>query len=215
MNNATSSLRGLYAITPTILCEDSPALLLAIRAALEGGARLVQYRDKSGNRERRMVQARALSELCHGHGARLIVNDDIELAEFSGADGVHLGAADPPLERAREQLGPDAILGASCGPSLQRALDARAAGADYVAFGRFHPSRTKPEAPLATLEVLRRARADLAPMSICAIGGVTPAHAPALIAAGADLIAAVEGVFGDPQPQAVHAAASAYAACFR
>ena len=207
------SLRGLYAITSSALCGDREKLLTATAAALRGGAALIQYRDKRGDRITRATNARALLALCHEHGAKLIVNDDVELALAIGADGVHLGATDAPLAEARMRLGREAILGASCGPDLDRARAAWAAGASYVAFGRFFDSRTKPDAPQATLQLLREARAtSTAP--ICAIGGVTPQNAAALIAAGADLIAAVEGVFGQGKPALVEVAAKAYSRLF-
>ena len=213
MTPPATALRGLYAITSAGLGADRARLLAAAEAAVRGGAALLQFRDKTDDAAGRRASARALAELCRAHGARLIINDDVALALDCGADGVHLGAADAPLARARAALGPRAILGASCGPWLERARAAAAAGADYLAFGRFFPSRTKPDAPPATLELLRQARAQWS-LPLCAIGGVTPANAPALIAAGADMIAAVEGVFGDMEPASVETAARAYKRLF-
>lgn len=213
MSSPSRPLRGLYAITSSELCADHARLLAAVGAALRGGAALVQLRDKHSTPAARAANARTLAALCRDHGARLIVNDDVALALDCGADGVHLGAADPPLAQARAALGPGAILGASCGPSLQRARAAVAAGADYVAFGRFFASRTKPDAPQAPPELLRQARDEMR-VPVCAIGGITSGNAAALIAGGADLIAAVEGVFGDGEPAAVEAAARAYARLF-
>jgi len=213
----TAKLRGLYAITSASLCALPQAPLLdRVAAALHGGARLIQYRDKLSDAAERERKARALLRLCRAHAVVLIINDDIELAARIGADGVHLGATDPALTAARARLGADAILGASCGPSLQRATAAVASGADYIAFGRFFASRTKPDAPQAALELLPQARTRfVAPrVPICAIGGVTPLTARTLIAAGADLTAVVEGVFGDLQPAAITAAARAYAELF-
>ena len=213
MSQPKTLLRGLYAITSAELCADPARLLAAVEGALRGGATLIQFRDKQGAPATRLANARALAALCHDHGARLIINDDVVLALDCGADGVHLGAADAPLAQARRALGARAILSASCGPYLERAHAAIAAGADYVAFGRFFPSRTKPDAPQATVELLRRARGELQ-LPICAIGGVTPDNGGALVGAGADLIAAVEGVFGAAEPAAVEAAARAYAQLF-
>lgn len=213
MSPPRTPLRGLYAITSDALCADRERLLAAVTAALRGGAALIQLRDKLGAPAVRSANARALAQLCHAHGARLIVNDDVALALECGADGVHLGAADASLAQARRALGPQAILGASCGPWLQRAHDAIAAGADYVAFGRFFPSRTKPDAPQATVELLREARGQLR-VPVCAIGGVTPDNGGLLLAAGADLLAVVEGVFGAAEPAAVEAAARAYSRLF-
>ncbi len=217
VNAAESSLRGLYAITSAALCAlPGTGLLDGVSAALRGGARLIQYRDKQADSALRQRRAEALLRLCRSQGARLIINDDVELAAAIGADGVHLGAADPPLALARARLGGGVLLGASCGPSLARAEAAAAGGADYVAFGRFFPSTTKPDAPQAALELLDHARArfEAAPIPICAIGGITPMTAPRLIAHGADLIAAVEGVFGALQPAAIESAARDYARCF-
>jgi len=210
-------MRGLYAITSAELCAEPQRLLAGVAAALQGGASVIQYRDKhTTSTAQRDRNASALLRLCREAQARLIINDDIELAARIGADGVHLGASDPPLALARARLGAAAIIGASCGPSLQRGIDAVANGASYLAFGRFFASNTKPDAPQAALELLTQARAQFGDLGIpiCAIGGVTPATAVGLIAAGADLVAAVEGVFGDPRPGAIAAAARAYAELF-
>lgn len=203
-------LRGLYALTPTELCTDPPRLLREVEAALRGGARLIQYRDKSQDHARRLESARALRALCERHGARLIVNDDVELAVRADAHGVHLGLEDCPLHEARARLGPDRLIGITCADSLERARAASEGGADYLAFGAFFPSRTKPGARQATLDLLRAARVNSS-LPICAIGGITAARAPALIEAGADLIAAVEGVFGAAD---IGAAARDYAKLF-
>lgn len=188
-------LRGLYVVTPNALCREPERLTADVAAALSGGARLVQYRDKAGTPAPRAALARALLALCRARGALLIINDDVALARAVGADGVHLGAGDMPVAEARRQLGESAVIGVSCANQLGRAQLAQAAGASYVAFGRFFPSRTKPEAPPAELALLRAARAAVR-LPICAIGGITPQNAPAVIAAGADLVAAVDGVFG-------------------
>lgn len=206
-----ASLRGLYAITPTALCADPARLQRDVEAALRGGARLIQYRDKTQDHARRLDSARALVALCERHDAKLIVNDDVELAAEAHAHGVHLGIDDGPLHAARARLGPDAIIGITCADSLERARAASEGGADYLAFGAFFPSRTKPNARQATLDLLRDACIDSS-LPICAIGGITAERAPALIDAGADLIAAVEGVFGAVD---ISAAARAYAQHFR
>lgn len=187
-------LRGLYAITSEAICTDDARLFSSVEAALTGGARMIQYRDKQANDATRRRRATPLLALCRQHRARLIINDDIDLAASCGADGVHLGRSDAPLAQARKQLGPDAIIGASCGNSFEHARLAANAGASYIAFGRFFASRTKPEAPPADLELLMQAKT--LNVSRCAIGGITPDNAPAVIAAGADWVAAVEGVFG-------------------
>lgn len=205
-----SRLRGLYAITPTELCREPVQLLSAVEAALRGGARLIQYRDKTRDQTRRLASARSLRALCENHGACLIVNDDVDLACAAQAHGVHLGLDDLPLREARARLGPDCLIGITCQDSLARVQAASAGGADYVALGAFFPSRTKPDARQASLELLRQARA-LTTLPICAIGGLTAANQASVIAAGADLVAAVEGVFGADD---VESAARAYARGF-
>src|SRR6185369_1797841 len=145
---------GLYAIT------DGPRddLLAACEAAIDGGAVLLQYRDKTDDAARRLVEARALAELCARRRIALIVNDDIDLALASGAMGVHLGENDGDIASARAKLGPCAIVGVSCYDSIDRARLLAAAGADYLAFGAFHPSPTKPNARTATPALLRQAK---------------------------------------------------------
>ncbi len=198
-------MRGLYAIT------DGPRrdLLVAAEAALAGGACMLQYRDKSTDPARRHTEAVTLQTLCQTHGVPLIINDDIALAAAVGAAGVHLGERDADIATARARLGPDAIIGASCYDSLSRARQLAAAGADYLAFGAFHPSPTKPHARHASPALLRDAAALGLPR--VAIGGITPDNGGALIDAGADLLAVISGVFGAAD---VRAAARRYADLF-
>lgn len=208
--SARRPLRGLYAITPASLTADPARLFAAVAAALRGGAALIQYRDKGTDAAQRLAIARKLAALCERHGVIFIVNDDVHLAAAAGAHGVHLGAGDGRAQDARALLGADAIIGVTCGNDLARAQAAIDAGADYVAFGRLYPSRSKPDAPPADLDTLRRARMrwDIA---ICGVGGITAALAPKVVAAGADLVAAIDGVFGADD---VEAAARAYADAF-
>jgi thiamine-phosphate pyrophosphorylase len=198
-----TTLRGLYAITP-----EPPLSIQAqgrqVEQAIAGGARVVQYRDKSrdraGDRERRLAEARALLAICRAAGVPLIVNDDAALAAAVEADGVHLGRDDIPPGEARRLLGPAAIIGVSCYDRLDLAEAAQTAGADYVAFGSFFPSSTKPLAVRADLDLLRRARQRIR-LPLVAIGGITPENGAALIAAGADLLAVVSGIFSRPDPE--------------
>lgn len=182
--------RGLYAIT------DGPRadLLDVAAAALYGGAALLQYRDKTADAPRRLQEARALQGLCAARGVPLIVNDDVELAAAVGAAGVHLGEDDANIAAARARLGENAIIGVSCYDSLARARQLAAAGADYLAFGAFFPSTTKPGARHATPALLREARALGLPL--VAIGGITPDNGGPLIEAGADYLAVIAAVFG-------------------
>ena len=138
--------------------------------------------------------ARNLVFLGHSFGVPVIINDHVELAFAVGADGVHLGQDDGSIGAARARLGPDAIIGVSCYASLTKARTAAAEGADYLAFGSFFPSQTKPHAVRAGLEVLQVARGLGKPL--VAIGGILPENGGPLIAAGAQALAVVDGVFG-------------------
>jgi thiamine-phosphate pyrophosphorylase len=186
--------RGLYAVTDSELIAPRD-LASQVDAAVTGGAVLVQYRDKTDGDRQRVKRARAVLTVCRARRVPLIINDDIALAAAVGADGVHLGRDDAQLAAARQRLGPRAIIGVSCYNDLPRAVTAAETGADYVAFGRFFPSRTKPNAMQADVETLHRARRCLN-IPIAAIGGITAANGNALITAGADLLAVIHGVFG-------------------
>lgn len=184
---------GLYAVTPDV--ADTPGLLATAEAALAGGARLLQYRNKSASSALRFAQARALLALCRGFQVPLIINDHLDLALAVNADGLHLGAEDGSLAATRKQLGPARILGVSCYDQLERALEAERLGADYVAFGSFFPSSVKPGAVRAPLALLRDAKRRLS-VPVVAIGGITLDNAPQLIAGGADGVAVVSALFG-------------------
>lgn len=189
-----ATLRGVYAITDDALLPG-PRLLSQAEKALSTGISLLQYRSKNGDASRRLQQAQALATLCARYEVPLIINDDVQLAQQAGAAGVHVGTADASVTEARARLGPHAIIGASCHADLQLAIAAQQAGADYVAFGRFFPSRTKPEAPPAPLALLGEAKACLR-IPIVAIGGIDGGNGAVLLQAGADMIAAVHAVFG-------------------
>lgn len=186
--------RGLYAITDPELIAVAD-LVAQVGAAIAGGAVLVQYRDKTADAAQRIARARAVLACCRAHQVALLINDDIALAAAVGADGVHLGRDDAAFTAARQRLGAHAIIGVSCYNQLPRAIAAAEAGADYVAFGRFFPSRTKPHAEQADVDLLRHAKKNVT-IPVVAIGGITPENGGSLIAAGADLLAAIHGVFG-------------------
>lgn len=207
MNKALT--RGLYAITDTELIP-ADRLLATVEQALFGGVRLLQYRNKRDSRQQRRRQAAALNDLCRAHAVPLLINDDVALAVEVGAAGVHLGKDDMEPAAARQRLGAGAIIGISCYNRLEPALAAARAGADYVAFGGFFPSPTKPEAVRAEPDLLRQAKALLS-LPIVAIGGITPVNGKALLEAGADYLAAISGVFGQPDSRA---AAQSYARLF-
>jgi thiamine-phosphate pyrophosphorylase len=187
------TVSGLYAVTPGL--ADSALLTSKVEAALRGGAHVVQYRNKTADERLRREQALRIAQLCRDAGACFIVNDSIELAREVAADGVHLGKEDEGVSAARAQLGPAKLIGVSCYNQLWRARDAVVQGADYIAFGSFFPSPTKPGAVTAELDLLRAAKEFSRP--IVAIGGITPDNASRLIEAGADALAVIAAVF-DP-----------------
>jgi len=201
------SQRGLYAITDSALLADGK-LLPYVEAALVGGARWLQYRDKSGDAGRRLDEASQLAQLCRRYVCELIINDDLSLASRLGA-GLHLGQEDGSLREARQQLGSQALIGATCHSSLELAEQAVSDGASYIAFGRFFQSVTKPGAPAATPVLLQQARQRFT-LPIIAIGGITLHNAPQLLGAGADYLAVINGLFGAPDTDAVKARASSF-----
>ena len=189
---AGNIIRGLYAITPEE--QDTAELLRKVRSALQGGARVLQYRNKLGEDALRLEQATALRGLTQEFGAMLIVNDDALLAQRVDADGVHLGFEDGSVAAARSLLGQHKIIGVSCYNQLSVAHEAVVAGADYVAFGAFFTSTVKPSAPVATLELLRLARRELS-LPLVAIGGITLVNGASVLAAGADAVAVISALF--------------------
>lgn len=193
MKNTAMRIRGLYGVTPD---EADTALLLArARAALEGGMRLLQYRNKLADAALRHAQAAALCTLCHEYGCALIINDHVDLAVEIDADGVHLGGEDGSLAAARAKIGPLKLLGASCYRDLDNGAAAIAAGADHIAFGSFFQSSVKPSAVRSPFSLLTEARRRF-DVPIVAIGGITPDNAPQLIAAGAHSVAVITALFG-------------------
>lgn len=193
--NARANLRGLYAITPDDFML--PRLVAKVKAAVDGGARVVQYRNKSVSADLRRIHARALLSVCRVAGACLIVNDDLALALEIGADGVHVGKDDCPvasLRNVRQALGAERILGVSCYNDKAAAQAASDAGADYLAVGSVFASATKPQAANASLEFLADVKQRYS-LPVCAIGGITLDNAPAAIEAGADMLAVISGLF--------------------
>jgi thiamine-phosphate pyrophosphorylase len=187
-----AGFRGLYAVTPDE--PDIGLLTRKVRKVLAGGARILQYRNKSANAAQRREQGAALLALCREARIPLVINDDLDLARAIRADGLHLGRDDVSIAVARAQLGKDRLLGVSCYDRLELAVAAREAGADYVAFGSAFPSATKPGATRAPLSLYREARARL-DSPIVAIGGITTENAHAVIEAGADAVAVISALF--------------------
>ena len=201
-------LHGIYAITDPVLCGAK--LNEKVLAAIEGGIRILQYRNKQAARDIQHEEASNLLALCRQHDVLFIINDDVELAADIAADGVHLGQQDRALIKARQHLGKDKIIGISCNNRFDYALAAQHQGADYVAFGRFFPSQTKPQAPQADMFLLQRASTELQ-LPVVAIGGITPDNGRQLIEAGADMLAVIHGIFAQDD---VRQAAQRYAELF-
>jgi len=192
-----AKIQGLYAIADTATIDDS-VLYEKVRLVLAGGCRVLQYRDKRSDKEKRLIQARELRILCSNAGAVFIVNDDAELAMQVNAEGVHCGRDDAAVSEIRN-LYPSLMIGATCYNSLQRAEKAVNDGADYLAFGRFYPSTTKPLATPANIETLQQARQRF-DLPIVVIGGIMVDNAAILISSGASAIAAINSVFSAPDP---------------
>lgn len=193
--DARCVVRGLYAVTPDT--ADTRALVRDVDRAVAGGARLVQYRNKTASAALRLEQAGALKALCSRRGALLIVNDHIDLAREIDADGVHLGKEDGAAAQARVHLAAGKLIGVSCYDSLEAAHAAVKAGADYVAFGSFFPSQVKPGAVPAPVALLTRAKQAL-DVPLVAIGGITAENGGELVRAGADALAVISAVFAAP-----------------
>lgn len=190
----TTNLYGLYGITNSWQLPNTTKLLAAVEAALKGGMRVLQYRDKSQDKDKRLEQASQLNALCQQYKATFIVNDDIHLADTVKADGVHLGQQDESITKARTVLGKHAIIGATCHGSVDLAIKASQQGANYLAFGRFFNSLTKPDAPLVDIKVLEQISV-ISTLPIVAIGGITIDNASTIIDAGAHQVAVSHGLF--------------------
>jgi len=189
---------GLYAITQTEH-KSCDTIVNEVEAALKGGAVVVQYRDKQPQDAE--LLASQLLKLCQQYKVPLLINDDVDLAAKIGADGVHLGRDDGTIKSARQRLGEQAIIGVSCYDSVAYALEAQAQGVNYVAFGRFFPSSSKPLALPASLDTLRLAKQKVS-IPIVAIGGILPENGSILLEAGADLLAVIGGLFDNQTEQA-------------
>ena len=185
-------IEGLYAITPDI--ADTGLLLQKVEAALQGGINILQYRNKTASHKLQTQQARAILPLCRQYNVPLIINDSVKLCLTLDADGVHLGADDGNLSEVRVRIGSDKILGASCYNRFDLALSAQQAGANYVAFGAFFSSETKPNAPVASLSLLERAKLELQIPAV-AIGGITLQNVAQAIQAGANAVAVINAIF--------------------
>lgn len=185
-------ISGLYAVTPDM--EDTQLLCEMVTAVLQGGASIVQYRNKLADAKLQCEQASALLPICRQYNVPLIINDDVALSQALDADGVHLGGADGDITAARKLLGTNKIIGASCYNRFDLAEQAKAQGASYVAFGACFGSSTKPNAPVAGLGLFAQAKQLNLPT--VAIGGITLENAHSVKQAGADAVAVINALFG-------------------
>jgi thiamine-phosphate pyrophosphorylase len=201
-------MRGLYLVTPD--WDDTERLLAATARALDGGAALVQYRNKTASDPQRAEQAGALLALCRRYARPLVINDRLDLCVQLDADGVHVGGTDAPVAAVRAALGADKIVGASCYGQFGLARAAQDAGASYVAFGGFYPSRVKVYEVSTSAQIVARAKAVLR-VPVVVIGGMTVANALPLVGMEADMVAAISSVYAAPDP---YAAARGFAALF-
>jgi thiamine-phosphate pyrophosphorylase len=186
------NINGLYVVTPNeygteLLCKQ-------VAAAIQGGAKIVQYRNKVAGANLRLRQSTALLALCRSQQVPFVINDHLDLCAQIDADGLHIGSTDCDLGAARRLLGDDKIIGASCYNRLDLAIKAEQAGASYVAFGACFPSQTKPDAIHAPLTLFAEAKMQLN-IPLVAIGGINLQNAPSVISAGADAIAVVGALF--------------------
>lgn len=192
-------LKGLYVIAD-IDCTGADNIISKTDEVLTAGVKIIQYRDKVSTQSDRYKIAENLRKLTHEHSSLLLINDDTQLATSIDADGIHLGKDDMSIQEARSILGDNKIIGASCYASYMNAQPAIDASADYIAFGSFFSSSTKPDAPRANIDLLQRAKQDFK-VPVCAIGGITPQNAAPLLAAGTDMIAVIRGVFSASSPK--------------
>jgi thiamine-phosphate pyrophosphorylase len=186
-NMRMTKLKGLYVITdPKLRGTD---LISKTEQAILGGINILQYRNKTASLEQQEKEAFELAQLCKKNNVLFLINDNIELALKVNADGVHLGQKDAPLQQARKQLG------VTCNNKIKLAIEAQKNGADYVAFGRFFNSKTKPSAPPAELSLISEAKKSIS-IPIAVIGGITQESAPLLLKEGVDMLAVIHGIFG-------------------
>jgi thiamine-phosphate pyrophosphorylase len=189
----------LYLISPQEVGGPFPDRL---KAALGGGpVAAFQLRVKGVDEHELAPLAEPLQRICADHDVAFIVNDSMRLARRLGADGVHLGQSDDDPREARILLGPGGQIGRTCHDSRHLAMEAGEAGCDYVAFGAFHPTTTKPSNYRPDPLILSWWSA-IAEIPCVAIGGITPANAAPLVAAGADFVAVCQAVWGTDDPGA-------------
>lgn len=191
--SANTIIQGLYGITHHDHLSQQQ-LLDDVEAALKGGMQVLQFRDKQSTSEEKKHRASGLLELCQQYQKPLIINDDPLLCKMIGAQGVHLGQEDSKITQAREILGEQAVIGATCHASVELAVNAQRQGANYIALGSFFPSKTKTRAAIAPLTCIAEVKQQCK-LPLVAIGGITLDNASSLIDAQVDAIAVINALF--------------------
>lgn len=193
----SNMLKGLYVITDEHLTPDE-TVHAYIEEALKAGANIVQYRNKTKSDDEVEEVCRALQAMCAQYHVPFIIDDRPHLATKIHADGLHIGKDDMPIQEARE-IFPKGIIGVSCYGSIRKAREAQAEGADYVAFGSFFASPTKPHSGIISMNVLHKAKEAL-DIPVCAIGGISQINIGEIASTQTDMISVVSAVFkGDVQ----------------
>lgn len=192
-------MKGLYLVTPD--WDDTDKLLAVTESGLRGGAALVQYRHKTAGPELRKEQAAQLLALCRKYDRPFIVNDFVDLCIALDADGIHVGGTDETVAKVRAAVGPSKIVGSSCYGSMDLARDAYRAGASYVAFGGFYPSRVKKYEVTTPPQIVAQAKIEI-PLPNVVIGGMTHENAAPLVGHGADMVAVISSVYMAEDPEA-------------
>lgn len=190
VNFLHNNINGIYAITPNHILDINAVE----KVVIEQNISILQYRHKISDTKIQLNEALQLQILCKKHHILFIINDDIDLAKNSNADGVHLGKNDRSIQQARQQLGDNAIIGVSCYNDIDLAKNAQTQGADYVAFGALFPSSTKPNAPKCPLNTLTQAK-KIINIPIIGIGGINFNNQQQALDAGCDGIAMITALW--------------------
>jgi len=185
-------LKGLYVITDEHLTPDE-SVIAYVEDALIAGAHIVQYRNKTKSDEEVEEVCRTLQSLCSHYSVPFIIDDRPHLATKIGADGIHIGKDDIPLDEARK-IFPKGIIGVSCYGSIRKAKEAETEGADYVAFGSFFASPTKPHSGIISMNVIHKAK-EAVNIPICAIGGISQNNIGEIASTNVDMISVVSAAF--------------------
>ena len=201
--------QGIYVISD---CKNraSNDLLETTEEILSAGISLFQFRDKNSKYELKKILAKRLQVLCRKYKTPFIINDDVELAKEISADGVHLGKNNMNINKARNILGKK-IIGVSCYNNLENAICAEKLGANYIAFGSFFNSPTKPDAMKAEIKLLVKSKSKLK-IPIVAIGGITPENGGQLVKSKVDFLAVISGIY---QSENIRDSINSYKKLFR